>query len=71
SSRSSETSLSSVIADWDELYRRNPAQSTLTSERFEGLSKSIKEIDPVFHRQWVEAILNNYPTLDRIVNAKK
>jgi len=66
----SEARLTGLLADWDDFYRKNPAQSTLTGESFEGLSKSIKETDPVFHGKWLAEVQRTYPTLDRIIKQK-
>jgi len=52
-------------------YRQNVADPSLTSERFQSLSKTIRDIDPEFHSAWRKQVLQNYPWLDRILPREK
>jgi RNA polymerase sigma factor (sigma-70 family) len=46
-------------------YQQAVADSTVTPERFQALSKTIREFDPEFHTAWRKQVLKNYPWLDR------
>jgi hypothetical protein len=52
-------------------YRLNVADSSVTPERFQALSKTIRDIDPEFHTAWRKQVLQNYPWLDRILPGEK
>ncbi|MFO1499261.1 MAG: hypothetical protein U1G07_12845 [Verrucomicrobiota bacterium] len=63
--------LEGVLAEFEAGRREMGGPPVVTAENFATLAQALSRVDPTFQKEWRQAVMKNYPWLDRVVGKPK